>query len=93
MLRQPVIRTALDTPLPPSGFVRQLTKHGRADPGSELFGRVFEHFIALEMRAWQSCTRQEHALRYRRSTSRRIEGQTQAASHGTNGITARREMG
>ena len=51
------------------GVVRSLTRRGRVEPRSELFGRAFEHFIALELRAWLSYTRQDHALQYWRSTS------------------------
>jgi predicted AAA+ superfamily ATPase len=51
------------------GVVRSLTKRGRVEPRSELFGRAFEHFIALELRAWLSYRRQDHALRYWRSAS------------------------
>jgi predicted AAA+ superfamily ATPase len=33
------------------GIVAALTRRGRVEPGSELFGRVLEHFLFMELRA------------------------------------------
>ena len=51
------------------GVVNCLTKRGKIQQGSELMGKAFEHFIALELRAWLSYTRQNLTLQYWRSTS------------------------
>jgi predicted AAA+ superfamily ATPase len=51
------------------GVVNQLTNRGEILPKSELFGRVFEHFILLEVRAWNSYRRAYQNLCYWRSTS------------------------
>ncbi len=51
------------------GVVNTLAKRGKIEYKSELFGRAFEHFIALELRAWISYQRVDIALQYWRSTS------------------------
>lgn len=51
------------------GVVNCLTKRGKIQQGSELMGKAFEHFIALELRAWLSYSRQNLSLQYWRSTS------------------------
>jgi predicted AAA+ superfamily ATPase len=51
------------------GVVNILTKRGHVEPKSELFGRMFEHFIALELRAFLSYCRISMPLQYWRSTS------------------------
>ena len=52
------------------GVVNTLVNRGVITYKSELFGRAFEHFIALELRAWLSYKQQRHALQYWRSTSK-----------------------
>ena len=51
------------------GVVNSLTRRGFIESGSELFGRAFEHFIALELRAFLSYTGSSLPLQYWRSTS------------------------
>ena len=52
------------------GVVNNLTRRGRVEVGSELFGRAFEHFIALELRAWLSYSRHDLPLQHWRSSSK-----------------------
>jgi predicted AAA+ superfamily ATPase len=52
------------------GVVNTLANRGEINYKSELFGRAFEHFIALELRAWLSYTNQRLPLQYWRSTSK-----------------------
>jgi predicted AAA+ superfamily ATPase len=52
------------------GVVNALTRRGRVELKSELFGRAFEHFMALELRAWLSYNRIRQPLQYWRSTSK-----------------------
>lgn len=51
------------------GIVNSLTHRGRVEYKSELFGRAFEHFIALELRAFLSYRRINSPLQYWRSLS------------------------
>ena len=51
------------------GVINSLTKRGHVALQSELFGRLFEHFIALELRAYLSYSRIDLTLQYWRSTS------------------------
>ena len=51
------------------GVVNNLAARGNIELKSELFGKAFEHFIALELRAWLSYFRQDISLEYWRSTS------------------------
>ncbi len=51
------------------GVVNSLARRGEIQPGSELFGVAFEHFIVLEVRAFLSCLRRSEPLQYWRSTS------------------------
>jgi predicted AAA+ superfamily ATPase len=51
------------------GVVNSLTKRGRIELKSELFGRAFEHFIALELRAFLAYQNIHLPLQYWRSTS------------------------
>lgn len=51
------------------GVVNSLSKRGYVELKSELFGRLFEHFIALELRAFLSYNRIQIPLQYWRSTS------------------------
>lgn len=51
------------------GVVGSLTQRGRVEFKSELFGRVFEHFIALELRACLAYHFIDTPLQYWRSTS------------------------
>jgi predicted AAA+ superfamily ATPase len=52
------------------GVTNSLANRGAILPGSELFGKTFEHFILMEVRAFLSYTRKNVKLRYWRSTSR-----------------------
>lgn len=51
------------------GVVNTLARRGRIDFKSELFGRAFEHFIALELRAFLAYHFIDLPLQYWRSTS------------------------
>jgi uncharacterized protein len=51
------------------GVTNQLCNRGAIKSGSELFGNAFEHFIVLEVRAWNSYSRSFFNLTYWRSTS------------------------
>lgn len=52
------------------GITNQLCQRGKINPKSELFGSAFEHFIILEVRAWNSYFRRYANLSYWRSTSK-----------------------
>ena len=51
------------------GVVNSLTQRGRVEFKSELFGRAFEHFIALEIRAFLSYSNIDLPLQYWRTTT------------------------
>jgi len=51
------------------GVTNTLCQRGAIREKSELFGKAFEHFIMLELRAYLSYTRSRKALCYWRSTS------------------------
>ena len=51
------------------GIVNSLARRGRVEFKSELFGRLFEHFIALELRAFIAYRRINLPLQYWRSVS------------------------
>ena len=51
------------------GVTGALARRGEIRERSELFGRAFEHFIALELRAYLGYRRRAEALSYWRSTS------------------------
>jgi predicted AAA+ superfamily ATPase len=52
------------------GVTNSLANRGEIMKGSELFGKTFEHFILLEVRAFLSYTRKNIKMCYWRSTSR-----------------------
>jgi predicted AAA+ superfamily ATPase len=52
------------------GVTNSLAKRGEIMEGSELFGKAFEHFILLEVRAFLSYTRKNIGMCYWRSTSK-----------------------
>ena len=52
------------------GVTNSLSNRGEIMRGSELFGKAFEHFILLEVRAFISYTRKNTKMYYWRSTSR-----------------------
>jgi len=52
------------------GVTNSLANRGEIMEGSELFGKAFEHFILLEVRAFLSYTRKNVKMCYWRSTSR-----------------------
>lgn len=51
------------------GVVNKLCLRGMIEPKSELFGNAFEHFIMLEVRAYNSYARKNGIMQYWRSTS------------------------
>ena len=51
------------------GVTNSLAKRGEIMEGSELFGKAFEHFILLEVRAFLSYARKNIGMCYWRSTS------------------------
>jgi len=51
------------------GVTNSLANRGEIMEGSELFGKAFEHFIVLEVRAFLSYTRKQDTMYYWRSTS------------------------
>ena len=51
------------------GVVGSLTERGEIRSKSELFGRAFEHFLFLELRAYLAYRRRSERLQYWRSTS------------------------
>lgn len=51
------------------GVVNTLAKRGQIATQSELFGSAFEHFIALELRAYLSYARKQLPFNYWRSTA------------------------
>lgn len=52
-----------------TGVVAQLTRRGEVKEGSELFGRVFEHFITLEVLAHSSYSDLDYPVSYWRTAS------------------------
>jgi len=51
------------------GIVAHLTRRGPVEPGSELFGRAFEHFICLEVLAHASYSELNYPVAYWRTAS------------------------
>jgi predicted AAA+ superfamily ATPase len=51
------------------GVVAQLARRGVVRPGSELFGRAFEHFLVTEVRAHASYSGSHYPLAYWRTVS------------------------
>ena len=51
------------------GVTNSLARRGEILPGSDLFGRAFEHFVLLEVRAFLSYARKDVRMYYWRSTS------------------------
>lgn len=51
------------------GVVNHLTRRGMIEPGSELFGRVFEHFIFMELTAHAAYSERFYPLAYWRTAS------------------------
>jgi predicted AAA+ superfamily ATPase len=51
------------------GVVAQLTRRGEVLEGSELFGRVFEHFITMEVMAHSSYSDLDYPISYWRTAS------------------------
>jgi len=52
------------------GVCNSLANRGEIFEASELFGKAFEHFIILEIRAYLSYSRKRNIIRYWRSTSK-----------------------
>lgn len=51
------------------GVTNHLARRGKIEKGSELFGKAFEHFIALELRAALRLLKCDHGLSYWRTKS------------------------
>lgn len=51
------------------GVVAQITGRGAVEPGSELFGRAFEHYIQMEVSAHRHYTALNYPLHYWRTAS------------------------
>lgn len=51
------------------GVVGCLTRRGRVEPGSELFGRVFEHFLFMELTAHARYSGMQYPVSYWRTAS------------------------
>jgi uncharacterized protein len=51
------------------GIVNCLARRGEIQPKSELFGKCFEHFLFMEIRAYLSYRRKQDALQYWRTGS------------------------
>ena len=88
------------------GVTNSLANRGEIMEGSELFGKAFEHFILLEVRAFLSYTRKNTKMYYWRSTSRfevdlildnrwavEIKGTTSIQDKHLKGIRALKEEG
>lgn len=88
------------------GVTNSLANRGEIMAGSELFGKAFEHFILLEVRAFLSYTRKNDKMYYWRSISQHevdlilgnrwaieIEGTTSVQDKHFKGIRALKEEG
>ncbi|MCF8038596.1 MAG: ATP-binding protein [Desulfohalobiaceae bacterium] len=88
------------------GVTNFLANRGEIRPASELFGKAFEHFIMLEVRAFLSYARKNVEMYYWRSTSQfevdlilgaqwaiEIKGATSIADKHLKGIRALKEEG
>jgi predicted AAA+ superfamily ATPase len=88
------------------GVVNTLAHRGRVEYGSELFGRAFEHFIALELRAFIAYHNIDLPLQYWRTTSDlevdfiigtklaiEVKGTTQVKDKHLKGLRALKEEG
>jgi predicted AAA+ superfamily ATPase len=51
------------------GIVAQLTRRGKVLPGSELFGKAFEHFIWMEISAHSGYSEKNYPITYWRTSS------------------------
>ena len=51
------------------GIVNHLARRGRIEPGSELFGRAFEHFLFMELLAHTHYSRLRYPLNYWKTAS------------------------
>jgi len=52
-----------------TGVVSRLTRRGSVQPGSELFGRAFEHFLVMEVFAWAAYSGRNPGIAYWRTAS------------------------
>lgn len=52
-----------------AGVVSRLARRGTVEPGSELFGRAFEHFLVMEITAWASYSGRNPGISYWRTAS------------------------
>ncbi|MEJ2157834.1 MAG: DUF4143 domain-containing protein [Desulfobacteraceae bacterium] len=88
------------------GVTNSLANRGEIKKGSELFGKAFEHFILLEVRAFLSYARKKAKMCYWRSTSRfevdlilndrwaiEIKGSTSIQNKHLKGLRALKEEG
>ena len=88
-----------------TGVVGQLTRRGIVEPGTELFGRAFEHFLLLEMWAHSEYSGKHHPVCYWRTSSQievdvvlgdheaaiEIKGTREAKDHHLKGLRAFKE--
>jgi len=51
------------------GLVAHLTRRGPVSPGSELFGRAFEHFLTMEVFAHSAYSGRQYAVQFWRTAS------------------------
>lgn len=75
---KPFLKTKIRKPITRSkfylfdlGIVNHLAKRSEVVPGSELFGKAFEHFIVREVKTYLSYAGSDHELFYWRSTSQK----------------------
>jgi predicted AAA+ superfamily ATPase len=51
------------------GIVAHLTRRGKIEPGSELFGRAFEHLIYMELKAYSGYSEINYPIAYWKTAS------------------------
>ncbi len=87
------------------GVVAQLTRRGVVEPGSELFGRAFEHFLFMEIRAHANYSETNYPIAYWRTVSQievdfilgdheiavEVKSTSQAGNHHLKGLRALKE--
>jgi predicted AAA+ superfamily ATPase len=87
------------------GVVGSLTRRGRIEPSSELFGRAFEHFLLMELSAHSSYSGANYPISYWRTASQlevdfilgdhevalEVKGTEKAQSHHFRGLLAFRD--
>lgn len=88
-----------------TGIVSWLARRGLVQPGSELFGRAFEHFLIMEVFAWAAYSERNPGIAYWRTASQlevdlvlgdgqvavEIKSTTAASDHHLRGLRAFRQ--